>query len=130
MKIRRFLRHYAEMLLAMAVGMLVLGMPLGAVVGDDETLRLLNMGFSMTVPMVGWMRYRGHGWRVSAEMAAAMIAPTLAAIAVFEGGIVDDFGAVLAGEHVVMLLAMAVAMLLRPSEYVHHHDHAAAQAAA
>jgi uncharacterized membrane protein YdfJ with MMPL/SSD domain len=119
---QRFLRHYGEMVLAMVAGMVVLGMPLGAVLGEGQMLMLLNMGFSMTVPMVAWMRYRGHGWRVTAEMAASMILPTVAAIAVYGAGLVSDFDAVLLGEHVVMLAAMAGAMLLRPSEYL-HHDH-------
>jgi hypothetical protein len=103
--------------------------PLGAVLGEGETLMLLNMGFSMTVPMVAWMRYRGHGWRVTAEMAASMVVPTVAAIAVHGAGLVADFDAVLLGEHVVMLVAMAAAMLLRPSEYL-HHNHARAHARA
>ena len=122
-RVRRFARHYAEMVLAMVVGMVVLGPPLGVVLGDDKTLMLLNMGVSMTVPMVGWMRYRGHGRRSTAEMAASMVLPTLGAIALFEGGLVEDFDAVLIGEHLVMLAAMAGAMLIRPSEYL-QHDHA------
>ena len=32
---------------------------------------VLSMGLSMTLPMVAWMLFRGHGWRNSAEMAAA-----------------------------------------------------------
>ncbi len=123
----QFLRHYGEMVLAMMVGMLVLGMPLG-MVSHGETLMLLNMGVSMTVPMVAWMRFRGHGWRVSAEMAAAMLVPTAASIAVLGAGLVDDFDAVMMGEHVVMLIAMAAAMLLRPSEYLHHAHGAPATA--
>jgi hypothetical protein len=30
---------------------------------------LFSMTFNMTVPMVGWMRLRGHGWRNSSAMA-------------------------------------------------------------
>ena len=124
--VRSFLRHYGEMLLAMVAGMVVIGVPLGAVLGDDKTLMLLNMGFSMTVPMVAWMRYRGHSWQPTTEMAATMIVPTTAAIALYAGDVVADFDAVMLGEHVVMLVAMAAAMLLRPSEYLHHaHGHAA-----
>ncbi len=126
---RMFARHYGEMVLAMVAGMIVLGPPIGAIVGDGKTLMLLNMGFSMTVPMVAWMRFRGHDWRVTLEMAASMVLPTLAAVVLFAGGILGDFDAVLLGEHVAMLVAMAVAMLLRPSEYLHHSDgHAHAHA--
>jgi hypothetical protein len=118
------------MVLAMVAGMVVLGAPIGAIAGDGKTLILLNMGFSMTVPMVAWMRVRGHGWRVTLEMASSMVLPTVAAVALFSAGIVGDFGAVILGEHVVMLAAMAVAMLLRPSEYLHHHHGGGALATA
>jgi hypothetical protein len=119
--VRQFLRHYAEMVIAMVAGMIVLGAPLDMLLPGGNVLMLLNMGFSMTVPMVGWMRYRGHGWRASGEMAAAMVVPTLAAIAVYGAGVVEDIDAVMLGEHVVMLGAMLGVMLLRRSEYVHHH---------
>src|SRR4051812_48450991 len=77
---RAFLMHLGEMLLAMALGMVVLG---GAVEG---VLRLLGtslsdapaavsaavMAFDMTVPMVWWMHHRGHPKQHNAEMAASM----------------------------------------------------------
>ena len=125
-RLRQFLRHYAEMVLAMIAGMIVLGMPLDLVLGDDRTLMLANMGFSMTVPMVAWMRHRGHGWRPSAEMAAAMVIPTLLAIALYRADVVADFDALMVGEHVVMLAAMAGAMLLRLDEYSKHEHGAVA----
>ena len=84
----------------------------------------------MTVPMVAWMRYRGHGWRANTEMAASMLLPTFAAIALLEAGVVDDIGFLLVVEHVAMLLGMLVAMLLRPDEYTQHHAHGHARAAA
>ena len=45
----------------------------------------LGMATTMTVPMVGWMIYRGHGWRANAEMSASMFVPTFAVI-----GAADD----------------------------------------
>jgi hypothetical protein len=131
---RHFVRHYAEMVVAMFLGMAVLGVPTGWALGavgsswselntDAPSLMLLGMAVTMTVPMVGWMRYRGHGWRANTEMSASMVLPTFAAIGVLEGGVIDDVGTVLVIEHVAMLLGMLVAMLLRPDEYTHHHDH-------
>jgi hypothetical protein len=122
---RKFARHYAEMVAVMFAGMVVLGAPLGLVLPEGNTIMLLSMGFSMTAPMVGWMRYRGHGWAASAEMAASMVIPTLAAIAIYGAGLVSDFDALMLGEHVVMLAAMLGVMLMRPAEYIHHHAHAA-----
>ena len=91
---------------------------------------LLAMAATMTVPMVGWMRYRGHGWRANAEMSASMVLPTFAAIAVIGAGLVEDVGTLLVIEHIAMLLAMLAAMLLRPAEYTrHHHQHTELQLA-
>jgi len=123
-----FARHYAEMVVAMLLGMLVLGMPAGWVMGaagtsmselhtDAPALMLLGMAVTMTVPMVAWMRYRGHGWQASTEMTAAMFVPTFAVIALLWGGIVEDIGALMIVEHVAMFLAMLGAMLLRRAEY-------------
>lgn len=135
---RHFVRHYAEMVVAMFLGMAVLGVPAGWALGavgsswselntDAPSLMLLGMAVTMTVPMVGWMRYRGHGWRANTEMSASMVLPTFAAIGVLQGGVIDDVGTVLVIEHVAMLVGMLVAMLLRPDEYTHHHDHTHAQ---
>ena len=125
---RQFIRHYAEMLVAMFGGMLVLGLPaemaLGAIGTSTSELRidapavvLLGMAVIMTVPMVAWMRYRGHDWRPCHEMAASMFIPTFGVIALLSGGVVEDFGALMMLEHVVMLPSMLVAMLLRRDEY-------------
>jgi hypothetical protein len=132
---RHFVRHYAEMVVAMFLGMIVLGVPAGWALGavgsswselntDAPALMLLGMAATMTVPMVGWMRYRGHGWRANTEMSASMLVPTFAAIALLEASIVDDIGVLLVVEHIAMLLGMLGAMLLRPTEYTHHHAHA------
>jgi hypothetical protein len=80
-----FWRHFAEMLAAMSVGMFLGSAIFVTVVGmtwDDVLVRyptaiLLVMAISMTVPMVVWMRHRGHGWRSSSEMAAAMVVPVV-----------------------------------------------------
>jgi hypothetical protein len=125
---RYFIRHYLEMVAAMFLGMGVLFAPallaLGAAgVSSDElhsdapALMLLGMGITMTVPMVAWMRYRGHSWRASNEMAASMMIPTAGVIALLGAGL--DFGTLMMIEHVVMLPAMLVAMLLRRDEYSH-----------
>ena len=127
---RLFIRHYVEMVLAMFIGMAVLGVPAGWGLGavgsswselntNAPALMLLGMAVTMTVPMVGWMRYRGHGWRANTEMAASMLVPTAAAVGVLQAGLLD-IGALLVAEHVVMLLAMLGVMLLRPAEYTHH----------
>jgi hypothetical protein len=123
---KQFLRHYVEMVVVMFVGMGVLALPAGWVVGAAGTsyteapgLMFLSMAVTMTVPMVAWMRFRGHGWQPTTEMSGSMILPTLAVLGLLGAGIVEDTGVLMAGEHVAMLLAMLGAMLLRPAEYTH-----------
>ena len=139
---RHFARHYLEMVVAMFAGMAVLWVPatwaLSAAglassgLDDEPALLLLVMAVTMTVPMVAWMRYRGHGWRPSMEMAGAMFVPTFGAIALLWGDLAGDIGTLIVLEHVAMLLAMLVAMLLRRDEYSGGHGaaHASQQVAA
>ena len=128
-----FIRHYIEMVVVMFAGMLLLGLPgeaaLRAIGSGTSELRhdapavvFLGMMATMTIPMVTWMRYRGHRWQPTLEMAASMIIPTFIAIALLAVGVLS-FEALMGLEHVAMLLGMLVAMLLRPDEYTHHHDH-------
>src|SRR4051794_20102839 len=129
-QIRHFARHYAEMVVAMLLGMAVLWMPatrapqaLGMSsheLHDDAPAMLLVMATTMNRPMLAWMRYRGHGWPASLEMAASMYLPTLAAIALLGAGLVADLGALMTIEHVAMLLSMLAAMPLRRDEYSGH----------
>jgi hypothetical protein len=120
---RTFIRHYVEMLIAMFVGMGVFAGAAAAAGFEVEgtELMLLWMAFTMSVPMVAWMRYRGHGWMPALEMTAAMFVPSLAAIALLRIGLVEDEGALMAIQHVAMFPAMLVAMLLRRDEYSGHH---------
>ncbi|HEU4657371.1 MAG TPA: hypothetical protein VFR97_07590 [Capillimicrobium sp.] len=123
---RRFLLHYAEMVAVMFAGMGVLAVPaelaLNAVGTSWDQLSdagmLALMAATMTIPMVAWMRFRGHGWRPSLEMGASMVVPTLLAMAVLAAGLLDA-GTVLVGEHVVMMVAMFGVMAARPEEYSH-----------
>jgi hypothetical protein len=128
-----FTRHFAEMVAAMFLGMLALGMPASMMLSaagissaelhnDAPALMLPGMAVTMTAPMVAWMRYRGHGWPASNEMAAAMFIPTFGVIALLWAGIVEDTDTLLVLEHVVMLPSMLAAMLLRRDEYS-HADH-------
>jgi hypothetical protein len=122
---KHFLRHYGEMVVAMFLGMAILGFPVDRLMSsagaDSDAFMFLGMATTMTVPMVGWMIYRGHGWRANAEMSASMFVPTVAVIGVLTTGILTDTGVLMLVEHVVMLLAMAGVMLRRPEEYIQHH---------
>jgi hypothetical protein len=135
---KHFVRHYAEMVVAMFLGMAVLGIPAGLAMDaagtswsqmhtDAPALMLLVMAVTMTAPMVAWMRYRGHDWQANAEMSASMFLPAFAVIALLWAGLVEDIGVLMVVEHVAMLLSMLAAMLLRPAAYTcgpHGHAHA------
>jgi hypothetical protein len=120
----RFLRHYAEMVVSMFLGMFVLMTPTGWLLsafgtswsGLSPAMNTFAMALTMTVPMVGWMRYRGHTWKPCAEMAASMLIPTFGVMAVLWAG-AGTSGALTVPEHAAMLVCMLLAMLLRSDEY-------------
>jgi hypothetical protein len=120
----RFVRHYAEMVVVMFAGMFVLMAPTGWLLSAFGTslsrlspaMNMLEMALTMTVPMIAWMRYRGHAWLPSLEMAASMLIPTAAVIGLLSAGVATT-GALMVPEHVAMLACMLVAMLLRRDEY-------------
>jgi hypothetical protein len=123
----RFLRHFGEMVLAMLLGMGVLDVvnvailvPMGFayLLGSPEA-SALAMAVSMTVPMVAWMRISKHAWRLNAEMAGAMIVPTVLLIAVSALGLLPRTSLML-GTHLLMLPAMLAVMLARWRDYTCH----------
>jgi len=120
----RFARHYLEMIVAMVLGMAVLGPlesalldPLGwSAVRAIPELDALVMATNMTVAMVTWMRVRGHCWAGCAGMAAAMYLSFVVLFPPMWLGILSPAGMMLGG-HLLMLPAMAAAMLLHRDEY-------------
>jgi len=129
---RRFLRHLLEMIVVMMLGMCVLGGAFGelhvvlfgsgfaAAWRDHVGLASFAMAFNMTVPMVLWMRYRGHSWERGGEMALAMNLPLLPLLMLYGLGVIPA-GAVLGFQMMLMLPAMVGAMLYRKDEYSAPH---------
>jgi hypothetical protein len=125
---RAFVRHFGEMLLAMFLGMIVLGglaelvfaVSGGSLSDQSGGFRVMLMGFAMTVPMVIWMSYRGHAAARNVEMAMSMILPTVAAAALAWAGALGS-GAALGIQHMVMIPAMLGVMLWRYEEYSQPH---------
>ena len=124
-----FWRHFVQMVIAMVVGMAVLGFPFRAVLGSfgytrNEALDrfpeivCLVMTFNMAVGMVAWMRLRGHPWRMTVEMTLAMCVATMVALAMFWLHIIAA-DPMIALMHVLMLPAMLAVMLRRREEYAH-----------
>jgi len=129
----RFVGHYVEMVAVMFIGMFALSNPadwlfsaLGASTSSQHpAMMLFSMGITMTVPMIAWMRFRGHAWRPTNEMATSMLIPTFAAMALVGAGLMKG-GPVMVIEHVAMLAGMLIAMLVRRDEYSGGHAHGAA----
>jgi flagellar biosynthetic protein FliP len=133
----RFARHYVEMVVAMVVGMMVLGAAVGAgasALGVSYSRAThpewgsVEMATTMSIGMVAWMLFRGHGWPSILEMTAAMYVAAAVAIVGLWLGL--SAGAASVVMHVLMLPLMALAMLRRRSEYTAPHERPEATLAA
>jgi hypothetical protein len=131
----RFVRHLLEMVVAMMIGMGALGLALAALGEPPGYANLFVeyglMGVSMSVPMVAWMRYRGHSWSDGGEMAAAMLLPMFALVVPVElgvsryvPGLSED--SLMTLSHVAMIGGMVALMAYRFDRYAHGaHGHRA-----
>lgn len=125
---RGLLRHYLEMIVVMIVSMALLGMIVSlifAVAGHSNLyhyagFRAFIMATNMTGGMVAWMRFRGHDWPSTLEMAGAMFLPVLLLIGPYAAGAFSG-GVLLLGMHLLMLPLMWLAMLHRREEYSSDH---------
>jgi hypothetical protein len=138
-QLKTFLRHLLEMIVAMMLGMVVLGMTFRAIhlalfgTGFDDAwhehteLAVFAMTFNMTLPMVAWMRHRGHAWERCGEMAAAMFGLAVALLVPFWLGVLSA-DVVLPLEMALMLPAMVAVMGFRFEEYAGPRGSAAASA--
>jgi flagellar biosynthetic protein FliP len=119
-----FIRHYIEMVLAMAIGMIA-SMPLGNVafqaagaphLMDQAVPMTLVMVTGMALGMGAWMAWRRHGWRDIAEMTAAMYLPFVIFFPATQAGAVTG-GTLMVAGHALMLAAMLAVMLRRRDHY-------------
>ncbi len=130
-KLRYFLWHLLQMLLAMAVGMAIY-VALFRLVLTPEGYKAMQierpflwyseMAVFMTVPMVVLMRHHGYRWRQCAEMSSAMLIPPTGLIALVHLGVTAYLPwlsprTLPESTHVAMLLGMLVVMLYRRAEY-------------
>jgi hypothetical protein len=122
-----FARHFVEMVIAMAAGMLIFGAAIRGVLAltggelsmeRNPELTSLEMAFDMSAGMLVWMRVRGHGWAGSLEMCAAMFAPLAVLFPLLWLDVISPDSLMLL-EHVVMLPLMLLVMLRRRTEYSH-----------
>ncbi len=130
-----FTRHLLEMVAAMVVGMAALGVAIWAL-GEppgyaNPLVEYGLMGASMSVPMVAWMRRRGHAWSDGLEMTAAMLFPMFALVLPVELGVASyvpglSEHSLMMLSHVGMIAGMVALMLYRFERYAHGaHEHCA-----
>jgi flagellar biosynthetic protein FliP len=121
----RFALHFAEMIVAMFVGMFALA-PLWNVAApglpDRADVDAFVMATDMAIGMAVWMAVRRHSWPRILEMSAAMYVPFAIMIVPFWLDWVSDHAVMMAG-HILMVPLMLVVMLWRRAEYSHLHDH-------
>ena len=130
-----FTRHLLEMVVAMVAGMAALGVAiwlLGEPPGYANPLVEYGlMGVFMSVPMVAWMRHRGHAWSDGGEMTAAMLFPMYALVVPVEMGVAGyvpglSEDSLMMLSHVEMIGGMIALMVYRLDRYAHgSHRHRA-----
>jgi hypothetical protein len=117
---RTALRHFAEMLVAMLLGMAALGPLWPHLATDRVEVHALVMATNMTIGMTALMLWRRHRAPAVLEMALAMYLPFALLFPAHWAGWLSADAVLLIG-HVLMLPAMVLAMLHRPDEYTAHH---------
>ena len=123
----RFLLHVVEMTIVMQVGMGILWVllipglipPLYEALRDHTSdLHGLAMALAMALPMLPWMRLRGHGWSMGIEMVAAMVLPWAAVVLICRLG-ADTYLPWMRGTaSPAMILGMLAVMLYRRDHYI------------
>jgi len=122
-RVRRFVLHALEMVVAMVVGMMLLAVVwemLWPGLPDRPAADALVMGVDMAAGMAAWMWLRGHGGRLVVEMSVAMVAPFAVALIPYGLGLISGDGVMVLG-HIGMVVAMFGAMVLRFDAYGHAH---------
>ncbi|MBV9172261.1 MAG: DJ-1/PfpI family protein [Chloroflexi bacterium] len=120
LSVGRFVLHFVEMLVAMYVGMLIFM----AIPGVAELAGFpyqLGMALSMTLPMIAWMRIRGHGWRHGVEMSAGMLLPWALVLGLAALGLANVLPWLSGAADPAMLLGMLGVMLVRRDHHAHGH---------
>ena len=132
MQVGRFILHLVEMALPMMAGMVILYLLDGVVPASSSYKAFFEYGtiefdfamaVFMTVPMVGWMKVRGHGRQHVKDMAFGMNAPVAAIIVLRLLGGEASLPWLADASHPAMFLGMLVAMLYRREHYTGKAGH-------
>lgn len=124
-----FLLHFFEMCLAMCIG----GIPLivlffwgaaqlgyPALFQQSPAWSVVEIGFILALPMLTWMRFRGHAWRPTWEMASTTIVLGLLLVALNWLGLLPK-SSLFEWMRGLACPVMLVPMLFRLDLYTGHH---------
>jgi hypothetical protein len=90
-------------------------------------LSMVLSAIALALPMVAWMRFRGHDWRPTLEMAGSTFALAALLIVGYRAGALSwmDFVQIELAFCGPACVAMLIPMLVRLDMYAGHHGHAA-----
>lgn len=123
-----FGRHFAEMCIAMCIGVALTNVALraaedawrGDLRGEWPGVTLLAISVGITLPMAAWMRFRGMAWRPILEMSVAgIVAVSVAAWL----GLISASGVSVGSVCGIACASMFVAMLFRLDMYTGRTGH-------
>jgi hypothetical protein len=116
----RFLLHFLELQIAMSLGALICYLVVRLISGSSSFTRAYRPGtflfatgdlFFLTVPVVAWMIFRGHGWRHSLKIVFAMILPVAVIMVLGQFTAYDYLTWLLTAGYPAMSLGMIAYML-------------------
>ena len=122
----RFLWHFAQMVIAMMIGMMLYHLLTGKALVAYPILNYAGMELAMIPPMVALMRYHRHSWQRTLEMAAVMLVGPAVFIACVQLGW-HNYVPGLSSKtlftlgDITMYLGMLGIMLYRRAEYMTGH---------
>jgi hypothetical protein len=90
---------------------------------QSPELSVLVMGIILSLPMLAWMRFRGHEWRPALEMASTTIVLAILLVSLGWLGVLAK-SSLLEWMRTLACPAMLIPMLFRLDIYTAHHaDH-------
>jgi hypothetical protein len=123
---RGFLLHFLELQIAMGLGAFVCYLVVRLISGVGSFSTAYHPGtflfavgdvLFLTVPVVAWMIFRGHGRRQSLEIAVAMISPVAAIMVLGPLTVYDYLTWLLIAGYPAMCLGMLIYMLYRRDHF-------------
>jgi hypothetical protein len=124
-----FALHFLEMCLAMCIGgipLIVLFFVGAAQIGypdlfeQSPEVAVLAIGFILALPMLAWMRFRGHEWRPTVEMASTTIVLAILLVGLGWLGILAKTS-LIEWMRTLACPVMIIPMLFRLDIYTAHH---------